>query len=174
MKFKYLFPGLIIVPAIALAQDVIKLNMSDIYFQWRPMPKGSAMCGYAIQGNHLSRENPKTEWDINIDEILTGGSRVAGRITHLTSAFAARHRNRGLTGTFGDTQTEKRAWPSSVSFCLFASRHVRKAPWSQNDAFASDVPQKTRPRKCRRIQPILDRNGNRLNHDPRVKVRVIG
>ena len=25
-------------------------------------------------------------------------------------------------------------------FCLFASRHVRMAPWSQNDAFARDVP----------------------------------
>lgn len=77
VKFKYLL-GLMLVPAVALAQDVIKLNMSDIFFQWRPMPKGSAMCGFALQGNHFSRENPRTEWDINIDEIVTGGSRIAG------------------------------------------------------------------------------------------------
>jgi hypothetical protein len=65
-------------PAVALAQDPIKLNMSDIYFQWRPTPKSSAMCGYAIRGNRLSREDPKTEWDINIDEIVQGDTRVVG------------------------------------------------------------------------------------------------
>ena len=62
----------------ASAQNVIKLNMSDIYFQWRPLPKGSAMCGYSILGNHLSRDNPKTEWDINIDEIVQGDNRAIG------------------------------------------------------------------------------------------------
>jgi hypothetical protein len=62
----------------AAAQNVIKLNMSDIYFQWRPLPKGSAMCGYSILGNHLSRNNPKTEWDINIDEIVQGDNRAIG------------------------------------------------------------------------------------------------
>jgi hypothetical protein len=62
----------------ASAQNVIKLNMSDIYFQWRPLPKGSAMCGYSILGNHLSRDNPKTERDINIDEIVQGDNRAIG------------------------------------------------------------------------------------------------
>lgn len=62
----------------ASAQNVVKLLQSDIYFQWRPMPKGSAMCGYSILGNHLSRDNPKTEWDINIDEIVQGESRAIG------------------------------------------------------------------------------------------------
>jgi hypothetical protein len=77
---KYILLGLLtaMIPAIALAQDAIKLNMSDVYFQWRPMPKGSAMCGYSILGNHLSRDDPKIEWDINIDEIVQGDTRVAG------------------------------------------------------------------------------------------------
>jgi hypothetical protein len=64
-------------PLKVLAQDAIKLNMSDVYFQWRPMPKGSAMCGYSILGNHLSRDDPKVEWDMNIDEIVQGDTRVA-------------------------------------------------------------------------------------------------
>ena len=36
------------------------------------------MCGYSILGNHLSRDNPKTEWDINIDEIVQGDNRAIG------------------------------------------------------------------------------------------------
>jgi hypothetical protein len=51
-------------PSLAPAQEPIKLNMSDVLFQFRPMPKGSAMCGYSILGNHLSRDDPKVEWDI--------------------------------------------------------------------------------------------------------------
>jgi hypothetical protein len=64
--------------ATASAQNVVKLLQSDIYFQWRPAPKGSAMCGYSVQGNHLSRDNPKIEWDINIDEIVQGSNRAIG------------------------------------------------------------------------------------------------
>jgi hypothetical protein len=41
------------------------------------MPKGSAMCGYGVFGNHLSREDPKIEWDMNVDEIVNGAERVA-------------------------------------------------------------------------------------------------
>jgi hypothetical protein len=64
--------------ATASAQNVVKLLLSDIYFQWRPAPKGSAMCGYSVLGNHLSRDNPKIEWDINIDEIAQGSNRAIG------------------------------------------------------------------------------------------------
>jgi hypothetical protein len=80
MTHKYLLLALLagITPSVSLAQDSIKLGMSDIYFQWRPMPKGSAMCGYAVYGNHLSREDPKIEWDMNVDEIVNGPERVAG------------------------------------------------------------------------------------------------
>ena len=62
----------------ASAQNVVKLLQSDIYFQWKSAPKGSAMCGYSVLGNHLSRDNPKTEWDINIDEIVQGDNRAIG------------------------------------------------------------------------------------------------
>jgi hypothetical protein len=64
--------------ATASAQNVVKLLQSDIYFQWRPAPKGSAMCGYSVLGNHLSHDNPKIEWDINIDEIVQGSNRAIG------------------------------------------------------------------------------------------------
>jgi hypothetical protein len=64
--------------ANASAQNVVKLLQSDIYFQWRPAPKGSAMCGYSVLGNHLSRDDPKIEWDINIDEIVQGSNRAIG------------------------------------------------------------------------------------------------
>jgi hypothetical protein len=64
-------------PAVAGAQDAIKLQgLSDVYFQWRPMPKGSAMCGYAVLGNHTSHDNPKIEWDIFVDEIVQGSDRL--------------------------------------------------------------------------------------------------
>jgi hypothetical protein len=77
---KHFLLGLLIgvIPSMACAQEAVKLNMSDVYFQWKPMPKGSAMCGYAILGNHLSRVDPKIEWDINIDELVQGDVRVVG------------------------------------------------------------------------------------------------
>jgi hypothetical protein len=36
------------------------------------------MCGYSILGNHVSRDDPRIEWDMNIDEIVQGDTRVAG------------------------------------------------------------------------------------------------
>jgi hypothetical protein len=80
MAYKYWLLALIagISPTIAAAQDPIRLQgLSDVYFQWKPMPKGSAMCGYAVYGNHTSRNDPKIEWDMNIDEIVTGNERAA-------------------------------------------------------------------------------------------------
>ena len=64
MTPKHIFLALLIatIPAIVFSEDAIKLNMPDVYFQWRPMPKGSAMCGYSILGNHVSRDDPKIEW----------------------------------------------------------------------------------------------------------------
>jgi hypothetical protein len=64
--------------ASANAQEIIKLNMSDIAFQWRAPLEGAFLCGYAIQGNRHGWKNPRTEWDINIDEVVQGDSRVVG------------------------------------------------------------------------------------------------
>jgi hypothetical protein len=36
------------------------------------------MCGSQIRGNHMSRKFPRPEWDINIDEIVAGDTRVDG------------------------------------------------------------------------------------------------
>jgi hypothetical protein len=79
MAHKYWLMVLIAIsPTISAAQDPIRLQgISDVYFQWRQMPKGSAMCGYALFGNHTSREDPKIEWDMNVDEIVKGDERVA-------------------------------------------------------------------------------------------------
>jgi hypothetical protein len=79
MAHKYWLMMLIAIsPTISAAQDPIRLQgISDVYFQWRQMPKGSAMCGYALFGNHTSREDPKIEWDMNVDEIVKGNERVA-------------------------------------------------------------------------------------------------
>jgi hypothetical protein len=66
------------ISAGANAQEIIKLNMSDIAFQWRAPPEGAFLCGYAIQGNRHGWKNPRTEWDINIDEVVRGDSRVVG------------------------------------------------------------------------------------------------
>jgi hypothetical protein len=91
--------------SLATAQDAIKLNMSDVYFQWKPMPKGSVMCGYAIFGNHFGNDDPRVEWDIYVDEIVQGNDRVAG-----VSA-----------GTFlakGKTRTPPRAPITEITFKL--------------------------------------------------------
>lgn len=36
------------------------------------------MCGFQIRGNHRSRVVPRAEWDLNIDEIVSGEARIAG------------------------------------------------------------------------------------------------
>jgi hypothetical protein len=78
VTFKQILFGLLFVPGIASAQDTVKLNMDDISFQWRLISGGSILCGYTIEGNHHGWANPRTEWDINIDEIVQGEIRVAG------------------------------------------------------------------------------------------------
>jgi len=55
----------------------IRLLRNDVTFNERYFQLGShrwtAACGYAILGNHLSREVPRSEWAISIDEVLHGG-----------------------------------------------------------------------------------------------------
>lgn len=66
----------------ATASDVLTLDDS-VYFQWRPVPSINKktvvhVCGFGIFGNHISRKNPKPEWDVNIDELVQGDTRVVG------------------------------------------------------------------------------------------------
>jgi hypothetical protein len=64
------------------AQGPVRLDSDDVYFQYRPAQKGTAgavgLCGFSIRGNHNSRANPRVEWDLNIDELIAGTTRVAG------------------------------------------------------------------------------------------------
>jgi len=86
---------LILVASAALADGPapIKLNDDDLYFQYRPtreftanghtvnnqIPKDTVgLCGFSIRGNHNSWSHQKVEWDLNIDEIISGSTRVAG------------------------------------------------------------------------------------------------
>lgn len=59
------------------AQSPVTLDSDDVYFQFtqHSVPQ---MCGFTIRGNHRSRDNPHTEWDLNIDQITGGGRTIAG------------------------------------------------------------------------------------------------
>ncbi|HZZ17046.1 MAG TPA: hypothetical protein VFE08_13920 [Candidatus Sulfotelmatobacter sp.] len=67
----------------ALAQTITELNMGDVYFRYRPAPRipvqpSSRACGFMILGNHESRKEPRVEWDLNIDMLVSRNDRVAG------------------------------------------------------------------------------------------------
>lgn len=80
--------------AVARAEAPTFLGTDDVYFQYRPAHSeaqhtGSnvngqltypvpALCGFSIRGNHRSKADPHTEWDINIDEVVARDARVAG------------------------------------------------------------------------------------------------
>src|SRR5437588_571899 len=51
---------------------------------------------------------------------------------------------------------------------------ARTAPSSQHYPLALDSSEEPWPGELSRISPIFDCNGNRLYHDPRVEIRVIG
>jgi hypothetical protein len=89
-----LFVGVFILtlaPVIVAAQNAVLLSSDDIYLTTR-LTKGTSgapasgamisiptrLCGFQIRGNHRSRTIPRTEWDINIDEIDSGTDRIAG------------------------------------------------------------------------------------------------
>jgi hypothetical protein len=67
---------------VAGAQSPILLDTEDVYFQYRPavkhVPDAVGLCGFTIRGNHYSHKNPHVEWDLNIDELTSGDTRVAG------------------------------------------------------------------------------------------------
>jgi hypothetical protein len=110
---KYILLALLAVlsPSLAPAQEAIKLNMSDVYFQFRPMPKGSAMCGYSILGNHTSRDDPKIEWDINVDEIVQGDNRLVGVSVGTFDVKGKTRTPRRPESTCLKQRQTPRAWP---------------------------------------------------------------
>ena len=62
----------------AFAQTVTELSLADVNFQWRPAHGTSRMCGFTILGNHESHKDPRVEWDLNMDILVSGDDRVAG------------------------------------------------------------------------------------------------
>jgi hypothetical protein len=84
----------------------VRLGMLDVYFHYKPAVQGSALCGYSVLGNHNSRDNPRVEWDINIDELVEGDNRIvgvsAGTFTVKDKTRTARAPIIGLSFSTGD------------------------------------------------------------------------
>ena len=66
----------------APAAAAVKLSENDVWFQWRVAKAGTkyqeTMCGFKIEGNHLSSDIPRPEWDLNIDQLPAGDKVVVG------------------------------------------------------------------------------------------------
>ena len=59
----------------------IELSQNDVFFisRWfrgTPSQTWSALCGFAIHGNYLSHDVPRPEWELNIQELMAGSTRV--------------------------------------------------------------------------------------------------
>jgi hypothetical protein len=108
-------------------------------------------CWRGLQPRAESGMNPKVQW-------LCRGRCVRSRSPHCIGWWMLRlereatHQDRRdldlprclgqhlWNGCYHCHRRSKRAWQLSEPFYLFAPRHVRMAPSSQNDAFARDVP----------------------------------
>jgi len=73
-----LTPLLLMLVVTVARADSRFLDDDDVYFTYRPVAGGNGMCGFQIRGIHMSRKVPRPEWDINIDEIVAGDTRVVG------------------------------------------------------------------------------------------------
>ncbi len=63
--------------------DAVVTVTDEMLFQWRLIPDAqkriaARVCGFSITANHVSREDPKVEWDVNVDEIIQGDTKVVG------------------------------------------------------------------------------------------------
>lgn len=58
----------------------IELYNNDVTFNQKYFRLGlrnwNASCGYSILGNHLSREVPRSEWAVSVDEVMDGDTPV--------------------------------------------------------------------------------------------------
>ena len=74
-----LLPGLLLLLAAALAHADTETTLTDdVYADWKNGTDAhvrSGTCGFMIIGNHLSKKNPRVEWNINIDEVYKGEER---------------------------------------------------------------------------------------------------
>src|SRR5215469_5482539 len=64
--------------AAAAEADSVFLPDGDVYFMYHPVKDGHGLCGFQIRGNHMSRSVPRPEWDLNVDELVTGNMRIVG------------------------------------------------------------------------------------------------
>jgi hypothetical protein len=70
----------LLVATVAFGQKVITLT-DDVSLEWstsNDVRGRSGVCGFMITGNHNSHDDPKVEWDINVDEVWRGSERAAG------------------------------------------------------------------------------------------------
>jgi hypothetical protein len=85
MKTLRVLPALVLTLAAAAAASAeapIQLSPNDVAFTWQLTKSGvkykSTLCGFRILGNHLSRDLPRSEWDLNIDQVIVDDMRIAG------------------------------------------------------------------------------------------------
>jgi len=72
-------------------KPTVTLGAMDTYFEAGKQPTGAWLCGFRVQGNHRSHDDPHTEWDMHIAEIRVGDSEAAGVSA---ATFTVSHRNR--------------------------------------------------------------------------------
>ncbi len=74
----------------------IMLLRNDVTFSERYFRVGSrywtATCGYAILGNHLSPEVPRSEWAITVDEVMRGDTPIV-RVRAVAFQVVSQERN---------------------------------------------------------------------------------
>jgi len=67
-------------PAENAPSQALSLSRNDVLFHERVFSVGprywSGMCGFAIHGNYDSRQVPRPEWAISIDEVMDRGAPV--------------------------------------------------------------------------------------------------
>lgn len=80
-------------PQVTCPQSVEDFDRSDLYLRGGKLAGGGWSCGFAILGNHRTREDPHIEWDINVEE-ATGGTQAHASVAAATYVVA--HRSRAL------------------------------------------------------------------------------
>ena len=78
-------------PQVTCPQSVEDFDRSDLYLRGGKLAGGGWTCGFALLGNHRTREDPHIEWDINVEE-ATGGTQQHASVDAATYEVAHRAR----------------------------------------------------------------------------------
>jgi hypothetical protein len=79
-------------PQVACPQAVEDFDRSDLYLRGGKLAGGGWTCGFAILGNHRTRDDPHIEWDINVEEATQGSAQPHASVAVATYEVARRSR----------------------------------------------------------------------------------